>query len=155
MKNINFKYNFINEIGCYLSHLMLIKTLLNKVDGYTVIFEDDFDIMDDNLHTHIINIINKTSDNFDIIFLGNLNNNYDIHIIDDIYSINKNIPLWGTHGYLINNKYATKIYNKLLNMDLEIDNKFKKLIDDKEINGLVIYPILVKQATETYKSSIR
>lgn len=153
--SMNFKYSYINEIGCYLSHLMLIKTLLNKSEGYTVIFEDDFDILDNNLHTHIIDIINKVSDEFDIIFLGNLNNNYGKNIIDNIYSIDKNKPLWGTHGYLINNKHATKIYNKLLNMDLAIDNKFKKLIDIKEINGLTIYPILVNQQLETYNSTIR
>jgi GR25 family glycosyltransferase involved in LPS biosynthesis len=63
--------------------------------------------------------------------------------------------LWGTHAYLINNKNAKKIYNKLLNMDLAIDNKFKKLIDDKELNGLTIYPILVDQERHEYESSIR
>jgi GR25 family glycosyltransferase involved in LPS biosynthesis len=152
---MNFDYTYINEIGCYLSHIMLIKSLIGKDNGYTVVFEDDFVIIDDNLNESIINIISKLIDDFDIIFLGNLNNNHDNNIIDNIYSINPNIPLWGTHAYLINNKNAKKIYNKLLNMDLAIDNKFKKLIDDKELNGLTIYPILVDQERHEYESSIR
>lgn len=152
---INFKYEFINEVGCYLSHLMLIKSLLNKNTGYTVVFEDDFIILDENLDEKIKNIINKMNIDFDIIFLGNLNNNYAENYIDDIYYINKNGYLWGTHGYLINNKNALKIYNKLLNMDLAIDNKYKKLINNDELVAFTIYPILVDQEREKYKSLIR
>ena len=153
--NFNFKYTYINEIGCYLSHLMLIKSILNKNTGYTVVFEDDFIIIDDNLNKSITDIINKMPNDFDIIVLGNLNNNHDENLIDNIYFIDKKEYLWGTHAYLINNKNAQKIYNKLLNITQAIDNKYKQLFDDKELIGLTIYPILVDQQRVTYPSTIR
>ena len=82
----NFKYTFPGEVGCYLSHLLLIKKAsLNTVNDYTVIFEDDFKINNDNLNEEINKIINKTNGDFDMIYLGNLNNNHKKQIIDNSY----------------------------------------------------------------------
>jgi glycosyl transferase family 25 len=141
----NFKYTYIGEVGCYLSHMMLVKSLINKKDGYTVIFEDDFKIISDNLQDDIQNALTLLNDNFDILYLGNLNNNHGKQYKDNIYYIDKVTPLWGLHAYVINNKNAQKIFNKLLNMNLEIDNKYKILFDNNELNGFVLYPNLVTQ----------
>ena len=153
LKN-NFNYTYIGEIGCYLSHLMLIK-LINKNTGYTVIFEDDFKILSDDLHSDIIHNLDIIDNNFDILVLGNLNNNHSSLYKENIYTIDYFEFLWGTHAYVINNKNAKKIYNALLNMDAAIDNKYKKLFDDKILNSYVLYPILVDQKREEYKSAIR
>lgn len=150
----NFDYIYKGEIGCYLSHLMLIKSLLNINTGYTVIFEDDFKIIDNNLDQKINNILSSIDIDFDILYLGNLNNNHSSLYKNNIYYINPEQPLWGTHGYLINNKNIKKIYNSLLNMDKAIDNKIKENFDNKILNGLVIYPILVNQ-NEIFNSTIR
>ena len=151
---LNFKYNYINEIGCYLSHFMLIKSI-EKNTGYTVAFEDDFDILTDDLDNQIRDIIKKVDVDFDILFLGNLNDNHAENLIDEVYYVDKNIPLWGTQAYLINNKNAGKIYDKLLNLNEAIDNKYKALIDSGELNGLTIFPISVGQVGEKIKSQIR
>ena len=148
----NFRHTHINEIGCYLSHFTLLKSI-NKTTGYTVVFEDDFVIVHDNLHDKIKDIISKVDD-FDLIYLGNLNNNKGNNYKDDIYTIDPANFLWGTHAYIINNKNAKKIYNKLLNMELAIDNQYKRLIDNKELNAYVINPPLVNQLG-TLKSTIR
>lgn len=153
----NLKYNFIysykNEVGCYLSHLLLIKSLINTKYKYSIIFEDDFKITKDNYHWDIVEILNNvnkpcTEENdkrcdFDILFLGNLNNNHGDKHHHNIYKINDKQYLWGTHAYIINNSSIDKIYNNLLILDLAIDNKFKNLIDNKNLNGLVIYPIVI------------
>jgi glycosyl transferase family 25 len=153
--NFNFNYNYIGELGCYLSHMLLIKSLINSSSKYSVIFEDDLNILDNNLNDKINEIINKLNDNFDIIYLGNLNNNHYERIIDNIYTINKLDFLWGTHAYIINNKNATKIYESLLNIDCAIDNKFKNNINNDTFKAYVIYPILVDQNTDELKSDIR
>lgn len=150
----NFDYRYKGEIGCYLSHLMLIKSLLNINTGYTVIFEDDFKIIDNNLDLKINNILSSIDIDFDVLYLGNLNNNHSNLYKNNIYYINPQQPLWGTHAYLINNKNIKKIYNSLLNMDKAIDNKIKENFDNKILNGLVIYPILVNQ-NEIFNSTIR
>jgi len=153
--NFNFNYNYIGEVGCYLSHMLLIKSLINSNSKYSVIFEDDLKILDDNLNDKINEIINKLDGNFDIIYLGNLNNNHYERVSDNIYTINKSDFLWGTHAYIINNKNASKIYESLLNIDAAIDNKFKNNINNDIIKAYVIYPILVDQNTDDLKSDIR
>jgi GR25 family glycosyltransferase involved in LPS biosynthesis len=152
----NFKYTFPGEVGCYLSHLLLIKQAsLNTVNDYTVIFEDDFKINNDNLNEEINKIINKTNGDFDMIYLGNLNNNHKKQIIDNIYTIDSVSPLWGTHALLINNKNANKILSNITNIDQAIDNKYKTIIDANNIKAYVIYPTLVEQNTDDFKSEIR
>ena len=152
----NFKYEFSGEVGCYLSHLMLIKQAsTDTVNDYTVIFEDDFKVNNDNLNEEINNIINKSNGDFDMIYLGNLNNNYKKQIIDNIYTVDSERPLWGTHALLINNKNANKILSNITNIDRAIDNKYKSIIDNNSIKAYVVYPILVKQNTDDFKSEIR
>ena len=65
------------EIGCYLSHHMLIKNILDNSNKneYSVILEDDV-ICKHNLHKAIEQIIENMiimNKDWDIIFLGNLN----------------------------------------------------------------------------------
>jgi len=152
----NFNYTYIGEIGCYLSHLMILKKLIkNKNNGYTVVFEDDFIILDNNLHEKINNILNTITDDFDLIYLGNLNTNYKEKYKNNIYYIDANNYLWGTHAYIINNNNAEKIYNLILNMNKAIDNKYKELIDKKLLNAFTIYPILVDQNKGEINSLIR
>lgn len=153
--NLNFKYNYIGEIGCYLSHMLLIKSFINSKNKYSVVFEDDLKILDDDLDDKIKKIIEKLNGNFDIIYLGNLNNNHGEQIINDIYTINKSEYLWGTHAYIVNNKSVEKIYNSLLNINIAIDNKLKYNIDNNILKGYVIYPILVSQNSSEFNSNIR
>lgn len=143
----NFQYKSVGEVGCYLSHFSIIKNI-NMKSGYTVIFEDDFVIVHPQLHTKIIDIIhkiNKIDNDFDIVFLGNLTENRDQLLVDDIYSVNKTTALWGTHAYLVNNKKSQTICNHLLNMDNAIDLKLHSLIINNILKVYVIYPTLVNQ----------
>jgi glycosyl transferase family 25 len=157
-KDINFKFKFqhVGEVGCYLSHLLLIKSLIDSSSKYSVIFEDDFEILDDNLHDSVSDIVKKVDDiDFDIIYLGNLNDNHDKQIVDNIYTINTKELFWGTHAYILNVSKAEKIYKSLLHFNAAIDNKFKKNITDRTMKAYVIYPILVDQNNEELKSDIR
>lgn len=90
-----------------------------------------------------------------MIYLGNLNNNHKKQIIDNIYSVDSVSPLWGTHALLINNKNANKILLNITNIDQAIDNKYKSIIDNNSIKAFVIYPTLVEQNTDDFKSEIR
>lgn len=138
---------YAGVIGCYLSHLMVIKNIDTNT-GYTVIFEDDLKILDDDLHKNINTILDNMTDDFDLIFLGNLNNNHKDNYKDNIYYIDPNNHLYGNQAYIVNNKNAKKIYNLIFNIDDAIDAKYKELIDKKLLNGFVIYPILVEQKSE-------
>ena len=148
----------MSQIGCYLSHLNIYLKIKNEnKNGYTVIFEDDFLITTPNL----INEINKSIDtlknkniDFDFIFLGNLRNNHGLNIQDNLYYLDKNINLFGTHGYIVNNKNIEKIINNLNKIYTTIDDSIQDLSYKNILNTFVIYPNLVEQE-ELFKSTIR
>lgn len=143
----NFNYKYIGEIGCYLSHFMLIKESINSNYEYTVIFEDDFYIRDANFDKDLsksLELLKEKNVNFDILYLGNIFENKGDHIINNIYSANTTTQLLGTHAYLINNKSASKIVDKLLNMDCAIDHKFSRSNMTNVLDILVFYPSIVK-----------
>ena len=141
-----------NHHACFLSHRKLIKTISNLSynDDYSIIFEDDFNILSKNFDYDIINIISyfeKTNTDFDMIFLGNYNLDfiyYDNKIFDNIYtpSPTLNITL---EGYIINNKSAKKIYSLLNYINLPVDIMFQQLRNDNKLIAYVINPALTKQ----------
>ena len=155
----SFKFKLKGQIGCYLSHHLLIKKLLNSeknsMNEYTIIFEDDvkWDIKD--LHSSILNIINSiNSVDWDIVFLGNLTNNHGKVFKNNIYYLDPRIPCFGTHALLINNKSLEKIYKQNCIIRNEIDIQYKILIDGNKLNGFVIFPPLCFQ-NDKLKSNIK
>jgi GR25 family glycosyltransferase involved in LPS biosynthesis len=154
-KNMNMKINVLSksgEIGCYLSHHMLIKYIhenCNK-DNYSVIFEDDVVLnenIDEDIKEIILNLINEKLD-WDLVFLGNLTMNHKKLIKNNIYTIDKNNCCTGTHALLINNKNIEKIYNSNCDIIHAIDWQYKINIDNKNLNGYAIFPPLCNQNTE-------
>jgi GR25 family glycosyltransferase involved in LPS biosynthesis len=154
-ENYNHK---MGEIGCYLSHLNIYKKIkeINK-KGYTIIFEDDFLVNSDNLINEVkkgIDTLDSKNIDFDFLFLGNLNDNHAENIADNLYYIDKNVNLYGTHGYIINNKNIDKIIDKLNKIIKPIDNSIQDLSYDNVFNTIVIYPNLVNQKGQL-KSTIK
>jgi GR25 family glycosyltransferase involved in LPS biosynthesis len=146
------------EIGCYLSHHMLIKHIMDKAnkDEYSVIFEDDVTFkthMCDDIE-HIINNMNFKNLDWDIIFLGNIGKNHGKHIINNIYTIDSTSICAGTHALLINNKNAEKIYNVNCIIMNAIDHQYTINIDTGKLNGYVIFRPLCFQNRE-YSSNIQ
>jgi GR25 family glycosyltransferase involved in LPS biosynthesis len=155
--NFKFKYKFKNEIGCYLSHLLLIKSLLKSPYRYTVIFEDDFLLHDNHFHKYLIEILtdinNDLNMDFDILYNANLLNNHGNHYKKNIYYADKSISLHGTHCYIINNKNILKIYKNLLTIKHEIDIQYQQLYKNNKLNLLTTYPNTVSHIEDV--STIR
>ena len=158
--NLKLKYNTskLGQLGCYLSHYNLYKNLIDSQNQYSIIFEDDFLILDENLNNKIINYLNLLKNKeFDYLFLGH-NSIKGINIIDNIYFPNTsttNNKIWGFHAYIINNKSIPKILKYLVNIDNEIDLKIFNLIKKKELIGFFINPTLVNQNSTKFNSLIR
>lgn len=163
IKNFNHNFNFdenrkfyfyrSGQIGCYLSHFKIIEEILENnynnlfVNDYSVIFEDDVSF-ENNLNDKIEKIINELeicNVDFDVLFLGNYNDNHREHVINNIYRIDVDNKCWGTHALLIKNKNIKKIFNVLLNICHEIDSQY--LISAKEnlLNVLTIFPNICMQ----------
>lgn len=147
-------------IACYMSHLNLLKEIkINNIKDskYSIIFEDDFDIVIPNFLDEVKNILDKLDKkklNFDMIFLGNLNNNKGDNVIDNIYEMDKNEHLWGTHSYIVNNNNIDKILDEIKLIDMPIDNKYEKLGKNKNLKIYVINPTIVNQSNNKLPSNI-
>jgi GR25 family glycosyltransferase involved in LPS biosynthesis len=143
-------------LGCFLSHLGVYKEIkIQNKGGYSIIFEDDFNIKDDDFIERVYSILNKLSEkniDFDILFLGNLINNYGENIVDNIYHIDYNKSLIGLHGYLINNKNIDKIITPIGIIDRPIDIEIEHLSKGNNITSLVLNPVLVDQGGSNYSS---
>lgn len=166
----NFKSGYIQttenikkkEIGCYLSHLkiyeLIKQNINNNHNNYSVIFEDDMDIISSHFLKEIeisINFLNKHKLDFDVIYLGTLDNNHGEPVNNqNLYKIDYHNKLHGTHGMLINNKNIDKLINILKPIKMPIDNEYFKLIQSDKINAYVIYPHIVNQQVEKFKSTI-
>lgn len=134
------------EIGCYISHYKLMEQLINSENQFSLILEDDAEIIGNiDLDKELQLILNKINCDFDLIYIGNLNNNYYKQYNDNIYYVNLKEHLTGTHAYLINNKNINKFHSYLKDMTSPIDIKLNNLIKTKIINAFVIYPYLIKQ----------
>jgi GR25 family glycosyltransferase involved in LPS biosynthesis len=133
---------------------MLYKNAINSKKKYTVIFEDDFEIVTDDLNKKILEITKNLDDNFDLVYLGNLYESRSTKVKNDIYKKSTIIPLLGFHAILLNNKNAKKIYDYLKNINDTVDKNLEKLINENKINNYVIYPSLVNQ-NNNFESTLR
>jgi len=134
----------LREIGCYLSHHNIYTKILNdNLPGYTIIFEDDFNIQSDNFENDVISIIKNSNDDFDMIYLGNWYNNHGTIITNNLYNIDKDKHLIGTHAYIVNNKNIEKIIKATKYIDMPIDHKIYVLGRNDELLVLVVYPTIV------------
>lgn len=137
------------QLGCYLSHYRIYEKIKkDSKNGYTIVFEDDFQISKENLIETIeqtITELNKKQMDFDILYLGNLQNNHGINVLENLYEINSSEDLFGTHAYIIKNKHIDKIINATKSFDCPIDNRLQDLGKSKSLIIYVYYPTLVNQ----------
>ena len=137
------------QLGCYLSHFNLYNKIKNdKLYGYSIIFEDDFEILTDKLIDKCNIIIHKLKElnlDFDIIFLGNYdyNENHGKLITDNIYKVGNKEELHGLQGYVVNYNNIDKIINNTKNITITIDDKLQELADNNMLNVFSIYPYYI------------
>ena len=129
------KYNLLHgkrtnlgELGCYFSHLNVLKKFLSTNEDFALVCEDDIEFNKD-----IIQIINgalNSSIHFDLLRLsGGSDRNKEKGIPIKLQKIYKDFYLSlnlgfksGTGCYLINRHAAKNILNKLNKMSLPIDH---------------------------------
>jgi GR25 family glycosyltransferase involved in LPS biosynthesis len=133
------------ELGCYLSHYLLIKSLINSEYEYTVIFEDDFNILIPDLDDKINNLLSIIDIEFDLLFLGTQSKVFGEQYKENIYFINTENKIWGTQGYIINNKKINKILELIKNINFEIDIEYYDHIKKNNLIGLFVNPIYISQ----------
>lgn len=139
------------EYGCYQSHMKLYRKI-SKRKGYSVIFEDDVDIQP-GFHRKVESIIRRLKGKFDVVNLGNLDGNHGHRVFDDVYTVNPDKLMTGTHAYIVRNDRARRVAELLeSHMEEAFDIELHKHIG-KGIRGYVLYPSIAHQINSP--SSIR
>jgi GR25 family glycosyltransferase involved in LPS biosynthesis len=135
-------YNIIREKG--------------NPNGYSVILEDDFEIIDDDFEKKIQAALETLqSVDFDMLYLQNNSNEYNKEatidknhgelIKDNIYYFDKNNYLFGTVGILINNKNIDRILDATKYMDQQIDQKIQFAGIYDKLKLTMMYPNIIDQ----------
>ncbi len=145
--------DFLNRIehkrivGCFLSHYTIFEKIkTSATSDYTLIFEDDFEIVGDDLISEINDIIqtlNAKHIDFDMIYLGNLNENKGNPITNSIYHFDEKTPLWGMHAYIVNNSNIDKILENTKVITHGNDSQIELAAKYGKLNIITIYPYLV------------
>ena len=106
------------EIGCYMSHIELLKKSIQQEDKYVLILEDDAKLEPDTFDK-INDILKDVPDDAELIFIG-----YNYY---ETYKYQKSIYLHGTQSYIVNvrNLNLDKI-NKLYPIEKPIDTIIPK-----------------------------
>jgi glycosyl transferase family 25 len=107
-------------IGCYLSHVLLWKKLVESENEYMLIFEDDIVPLYINSNEKINELLNESNCDFDILLLGC--NCRDKNKIEVSKNINKCIFFFELHSYIISKKAAKELLKYIYPIDMQIDS---------------------------------
>jgi GR25 family glycosyltransferase involved in LPS biosynthesis len=138
------------EIACYHSHFKTYNEIKTQnPNGYSVILEDDFNMISTDLSGDVNRIIETMKDtDFDVIFLGNTFYNIGEKYKNNVHKIDKSYETMGCFGYLIKNKNIQKIINSVSYIDEPIDSKFNSLIKTDNLIIYTAYPNIVNYKKE-------
>lgn len=136
------------EIGCFLSHyniLKLIETTSNP-DGYTVIFEDDFNIIVDNVELKIKTTLeDMKSIDFDMLYIEmNADQTGGESTVQGVCKMNMEQNMWGTQGYIVKNKNIRRMLENTWIIDMPIDWKYITAIKSNKLTAYTFCPFLSK-----------
>ena len=144
------------EYGCYLSHLKVYHTIKTRNrPGYSVCFEDDFNIVEEDFVTTLREAIESMRDkDFDLMYLGTNYENRGTSIQGRVFNIDKSASLFGAHAILINNRRIDHIIAKTQFIKMPIDVRLEELCRTDQLTCSVIYPHLVYQQFGVMRSTI-
>jgi len=105
-------YKFLGKQGCFLSHILIWKDIIEKQIPITTIFEDDI-LFHHKWETLAPAYFKNTPNNYDILYLGS-----QFEAISNFH-IDK-IPVYCLHAYVITLEGAKKLYDLVLKNDLGV-----------------------------------
>ena len=137
----------IGEIGCYLSHLQILKDFVLSKQKYCLIFEDDIHL-EKNFKIDLRDALQECSEDWDLFYLYAKPEQKKLSTtIRGKKYILKAPRLWHTCAYVVTQKGAKKIIDNIQPMRATpIDNHFADLVGKKKIQAFVIKKIITKNS---------
>jgi len=124
-----------NEIGCYKSHVNLMKEARGE---YAVIFEDDFEVYPDT-HEKIKDVL-KTFPYFDILMIGDCNVNIGEEIHPNICRVHDTDMICGASAYIIRTENVNRYISHFKNITAPVDLKMYRHMRAGHIDGYIHCP---------------
>ena len=138
--------NVLGKQGCFLSHILIWKDIIETKRPFTVIFEDD--ILFHELWDTIAPLyFEKTPKDYDIMYLGSQFQKASCYHIDKV-------PVYCLHAYVITFEGATKLYNMIMSSSIGVytidcmllDFMYADLYKWYVWNGYAFYPSNLKMS---------
>ncbi len=141
------------EIGCYASHLVAARTLLDSGHSAAAIFEDDI-VLFDGLASALTHIVERAPDGWDLINIASSSRRSMLSVVEmplGRHIVRYSRYPWGTAGYLLSRSGAQKMLAsrpRQVSFDVELRHPWRL-----DLNSYGIQPSLVRQ-TDDFGSSI-
>ena len=110
----------LGAVGCYLSHYIIWKEIVDKNYENVIIFEDDIEC--NKNYNYIMNIINTTPKDYDLAYLSYFTfSQLKLEDVNENWNKSTNTNIFATNAYMISNTGAKKLLSNALPIDLQID----------------------------------
>lgn len=138
LDKMSISFSLVGEIGCFLSHLTVLKEFIKSKQEYCLVLEDDVALAK-NFKNLTLEALNECPANFDLLYLyAILEQKQAVGVIDDKKYVLKGGKFWGTLAYLVSKKGATKVikYSKPMRAS-PIDHHFIDMISLQKIKSFI------------------
>ena len=125
----NFHHNLTNgAVGCFLSHIGVLKNIVDKKIPYSLILEDDSEPTIMNIKNYLDHILEKIPSDCDILFLNYLSikfNDENSTIVSDEFikpKFRNNFKLFLTDSLIVSYEGAKKILKNFYKIKIQYDD---------------------------------
>ena len=140
-KERNYHHNLTNgAVGCFLSHIEILKKIVKKGKPYSIVLEDDCESKIENLDEYLKYVIYNLPKDCHVLFLDYFSIRYDPENSDIINEEfirprnRHNFKLYLTNCLLITYEGAKKILENFTKVKIQYDSFLSKLYRDHKIN---------------------
>jgi len=133
----------IGEVGCCLSHLWCLYSIIKNKYQHAIIFEDDI-ILHKNFIQQFLKIYNEK---YNFMLLGSHDYNFSksnyVNVKNNIYTPHKNSVIYGAHANYYSLKGAIAMFNIRISDINFFDSEYSIMFDHFKDTSCVCYPNLV------------
>ena len=145
------------EYGCYLSHLNVLKSVLESPEELHLILEDDVFFVP-NFKNKLKLLLSRVENiDWDVLYIGI--NKHENNCDEGEYLLDKSFgiyypkhPMWGTHAYIVRKESFKKIVPLLEPVMLPIDVMLMYMdIKRLTLTNMLVYPRISISDTQTIR----
>lgn len=129
-------------VGCYLSHLNVMKKIAHGDSPYGLVFEDDV-MIDNNIFSRLIKSLEKIPNDWDILLLG-----CQCILCDKYEKYYDTERFFLMHAYIIKKESAKAVYDFLdkKKIDQQIDSELSDMVQQNKLRVYCLKDTIARQS---------